>query len=121
MDYNYTFNDYQQSMPPSRHLIGTTEINSDMKSIEAYVARQFLVMSSHLKDARPNIDLSAPRETRWRRYVLTYRRAHEKVGRYLYRIGFTSTPTYNDDLCSVTDEMERDLQPYDIQHIKLVL
>ncbi len=77
-------------------------------------------MSSQLRDPRPNIDLSAPRETRWRRYVLTYRREHEKRGRYLYRIGFTSTPTYDDDLCSITDEMERDLQPYDIQHIKIV-
>lgn len=47
-------------MAPSRHLIETTDIYADMKSIEAYVARQFLVMSSHLKKARPNIDLTAP-------------------------------------------------------------
>ena len=64
MSYNYTFKIYQPSMTPSRHLIETTDINADMKSIEAYVARQFLVMSSHLKKARPNIDLTTPRETR---------------------------------------------------------
>jgi len=51
-------------MAPSRHLIGMTNMNADMKSIEAYVARQFLVMLFHLKKTRPNIDLSAPRETR---------------------------------------------------------
>jgi hypothetical protein len=60
MTYNYTLKIHQPSMAPSRHLIETTDFNADMKSIKAYVARQFLVMSSHQKDARPNIDLSAP-------------------------------------------------------------
>ncbi len=64
-------------------------------------------MSSHLSDARPNIDLSATRETSLRRYVLTYRRAHEKLGRYLYRLGFTSTPTPEDDIHTIADDIER--------------
>jgi hypothetical protein len=106
-------------MACSRHLIGTTEINADMKSIEAYVARQFLVMSSHLRDARPNIDLSAPRETRWLRYVPTYPSEHYKVDRHSFRIEFMSTPTSDDDLCSITDEMGWYLQPFDIHHINI--
>ncbi len=71
------------------------------------------------ENAGPNIDLSAPRETKWLRYVPTYRRAHKKLGRYLYRIGFTSTTTYDDDLCSITDEMKLDLQPINIQYINI--
>jgi hypothetical protein len=36
-------------MAPSRHSFETTGFNADMKPIETYASRQFLVMSSQLK------------------------------------------------------------------------
>ena len=49
----------------------------------------------------------------------TYPNEHYKVDRHSFRIEFMSTPTSDDDLCSITNEMERKLQPYDIQHINI--
>jgi len=81
MIYSYTFKIHQPSMPPSRHLIGTTEINADMKSIEAYVARQFLVMSSHLKRLDPPL-IRGPLEKSDDRNTHPYIQETLKVGRH---------------------------------------
>ena len=49
----------------------------------------------------------------------TYPSEHYKVDRYSFRNELMSTPTSDDDLRSITDEMERYLQTFVIQHINI--
>jgi hypothetical protein len=42
-----------------------------------------------------------------------------KVGRHSFRVEFMSTPTSDDDLFSITDEIKGNLQTFVIQHINI--